>query len=70
MKLHPAADGKKRRSLKPSILQSVRDHGPLRIRGDVFIKSLSSGLREPHGRGDTKSARARGDVRHQENKVP
>jgi hypothetical protein len=38
-------------------------------KGKFFIKSLSSELREPCGRGDRKSVRVRADGGHQENKA-
>jgi hypothetical protein len=41
----------------------------LSLKGDVSIKSLSSGLRKPCKRGGEKGIRARGDGGDQENKT-
>jgi hypothetical protein len=42
---------------KPDIMQRVRDLGALRPKWDVYTKSLSSELREPHQRGGRKKVR-------------
>lgn len=48
------------RGPQPDLKQSVRDLGILSPKWDVSIKFLPSELREPQGRGDRKSVRARG----------
>ena len=49
------------RDPQPGIMQRVRDLGTLSPMWVVSIKSLPSGLREPHGRGGRKSVRVRGE---------
>jgi hypothetical protein len=47
----------------------VKDLGTFSPKGDVFIKSLPSGLRETWGRAGKNSIRLSGDGGHQENKA-
>ena len=54
---------------KSDNIQRVRDLKTLSPKMVVSIKSLPLGLREPFGRGDRKSLRARGDGGHQDNKI-
>ena len=63
----PAADRNKCRGPPPDIMQIVKDLRRLSPKWDV--RSLSSELREPTGRGGRKSLRARGDEGHQETKA-
>jgi hypothetical protein len=47
----------------------MRDLGMLSPKPDVSIKSLPLELREPQGKGNSNSVRARGHGAHQEIKV-
>lgn len=57
--------GTKHRDAQPDIMQRARDHGTLRPKRGVSIKSLPLGIREPLGRGGGKNVKARGDGEHQ-----
>lgn len=54
---------------QPAITRRMGDLETLSCEGDVFIKFLPTGLREPWGKETERVLRAREDGRHQENKV-
>ena len=68
-KLPPAADGNKYRDPRSDIMQRMRHLGTLSPKRNFSIKSLPSGLREPHGKGGRWNRGDKGDRGHRESKA-